>query len=165
MKPSITTTAVAAIVAAIATVDAVQSWAADAVAPCKYCVFEQIREREERAAALAEVEAPAFIQETFPELGADAAWRAYQAIFLDPRAALDPKTKELIALGVAAQVPCEYCVYYHTRAAEEQGATEAQIKEALASAATVRKWSTMLNGSQYDLEQWREEVDALFAGQ
>lgn len=109
-------------------------------------------------------EPPAFIQETFPEQGVEAAWEGYQAVFLDPDAALDQKTKELVALGVSAQVPCEYCIYYHAKAAEAQGATAAEIKEALASAALVRKWSTMLNGSQYSRDRWRQEVDALFAG-
>jgi AhpD family alkylhydroperoxidase len=107
-------------------------------------------------------EAPAFIQNTFPEQAVDAAWQEYQAVFLDPDAALDVKTKELIALAISGQVPCDYCVFYHRRAAEAQGATEAEIREALASAALVRKWSTMLNGSQYDAQQWRAEVDAMF---
>lgn len=107
--------------------------------------------------------APAFIQGTFPEQGVDAAWQTYQSVFLDPEAALDTKTKELIALGVSAQVPCGYCVYYHTRASQAQGATEEEIREALAAAALVRKWSTILNGSQYSDEQWRREVDAMFA--
>jgi AhpD family alkylhydroperoxidase len=107
-------------------------------------------------------EAPAFIQNTFPVQAVDAAWQEYQAVFLDPDAALDVKTKELIALAVSAQVPCDYCVYYHRRAAEAQGANEAEIREALASAALVRKWSTMLNGSQYDASQWRVEVNAVF---
>lgn len=107
--------------------------------------------------------APAFIQGTFPEQGVDAAWQGYQSVFLDPEGALDTKSKELVALGVSAQVPCGYCVYYHTKAAQAQGATEAEIKEALAAAALVRKWSTILNGSQYSDEQWRREVDAMFA--
>jgi AhpD family alkylhydroperoxidase len=79
-------------------------------------------------------------------------------------AALDQKTKELIGLGVAAQIPCDYCVTYHATAAKSLGATEAEIREALAAAALVRKWSTLLNGSQYDEERWRSEVAAMFDG-
>lgn len=109
--------------------------------------------------------APAFIQATFPEQGVEAAWQGYQAVFLDPEAALDAKTKELIALAVSAQVPCGYCIYYHTKASKAQGATDAEIQEALASAALVRKWSTMLNGSRYDEDRWRREVDAMFPGE
>lgn len=107
-------------------------------------------------------EPPTFIQEIFPEQGVNPAWQTYRSVFLDEEAALDARTKELIALAVAAQVPCEYCVYYHTKASKAQGATEAQIKEALASSALVRKWSTMLNGSRYSEAKWREEVDAMF---
>ena len=57
------------------------------------------------------------------------------------------KTKQLIALGVAAQIPCAYCVYATTKGAKAAGATDAQIKEAIATAALVRFNSTMLNGS------------------
>jgi AhpD family alkylhydroperoxidase len=109
-------------------------------------------------------EAPQFMQETWPEAAVDGAWQEFQAV-MDPDGALDAKTKELIGLAVAAQVPCDYCVYYHTKAAEAHGATDAQIKEALASAALVRKWSTVLNGSQYDPEEWAQQVDAMFSGQ
>lgn len=30
-------------------------------------------------------------------------------------AAIDMKTMQLIQLGVAAQIPCAYCVYYHRK--------------------------------------------------
>ncbi len=106
---------------------------------------------------------PAFIEKTFPAQGLDSAWDTYQSVFLDEEGALDMRTKELIALSISAQVPCDYCVYYHTKASKAHGATDAQIKEALAAGALVRKWSTMLNGSQYDPAQWRREVDALFS--
>ena len=64
---------------------------------------------------------------------------------------------------MAAQIPCEYCIYYHTKAAKADGATDAQIKEALASGALVRKWSTMLNGSSYDHQKFQQQVDSIFA--
>lgn len=109
-------------------------------------------------------DAPPFMLDTWPSQGVDAAWQEFQAV-MGPDGALDAKTKELVGLGVAAQVPCDYCVYYHTKAAKAHGATEEEIKEALASAALVRKWSTMLNGSQYSDEEWRQQVDAMFSGQ
>jgi AhpD family alkylhydroperoxidase len=62
---------------------------------------------------------------------------------MNPAGALDGKTKQLIGLGVAAQIPCAYCVYAHTKAAKAAGATDAQIKEAIATAALVRFNSTM----------------------
>jgi AhpD family alkylhydroperoxidase len=74
-------------------------------------------------------------------------------------AQLDAKTRELIALAVAAQIPCAYCVYGHTKNAHAKGATDAEIREAVAAAATVRQWSTVLNGMGYDFEAFKVEVD------
>lgn len=113
--------------------------------------------------ALRAQEAPQFMQDTYPESALEGAWQEYQAV-TDPEGALDGKTKELIGLAMAAQVPCEYCVYYHTEAAKQHGATEEEIKEALATAGLTLQWSTMLNGSQYDMDEWRQQVDAMFAG-
>lgn len=108
-------------------------------------------------------DAPKFMQDTMPEQAVTAAFEEFQALMQD--AALDQKTKELIGLGVAAQIPCDYCTYYHTQAAKSLGATEAEIKEAVAAAALVRQWSTMLNGSQYAADAWHDEVDAMFDGE
>ena len=76
---------------------------------------------------------------------------------------LDGKTKQLIALGVAAQIPCVYCVYGHTKLAKAAGATDAEIKEAIATAALIRFNSTVLQGSGYDLQKFQQEVDRLSA--
>ena len=108
-------------------------------------------------------DAPQFMTDTFPEQGVSAAWQEYQAVG-NPNGALDAKTKELIGLAVAAQIPCTYCVYYHTQAARHAGATDAQIKEAVAAAAETRKWSTVLNGNDYDMGDFKKQVDAAFAG-
>lgn len=108
-------------------------------------------------------DAPAFMKKTFPESAVAAAFEEQRTIMAD--AALDAKTKELIGLAVAGQVPCDYCTYYHEKAARHAGATEAEIREALAAAALVRKWSTVLNGSRYDMEDFRSEVDAMFGAE
>ena len=91
-------------------------------------------------------EPPAWMKQTLPEQALKPLWDTYQAV-LNPTGALDGKTKQLIALGVSAQIPCAYCVYATTKAAKAAGATDAQIKEAIATAALVRFNSTMLNGS------------------
>lgn len=49
-------------------------------------------------------------------------------------AALDTKTKELVALGISVAVRCDPCIAYHTRAAVKAGATEAEIAETLGMA-------------------------------
>jgi AhpD family alkylhydroperoxidase len=43
---------------------------------------------------------------------------------------LSIKQKELIALGIAVSMRCEYCIYAHTASAMENGATEEEILEA-----------------------------------
>jgi AhpD family alkylhydroperoxidase len=91
-------------------------------------------------------EAPEWMKQTLPDQSVKLHWDEYQAL-MNPTGALDGKTKQLIALGVAAQIPCTYCVFAHTKAAKAAGATDAQIKEAIATAALVRFNSTVLNGS------------------
>src|SRR5579862_5434218 len=102
-----------------------------------------------------EAPAPAWMKQTLPDQALKPLWDEYLAV-MNPAGALDGKTKQLIALGVAAQIPCSYCVYAHTKAAKAAGATDAQIKEAIATAALVRFNSTMLNGSDGGLE-WQPQ--------
>src|SRR6516225_9387613 len=91
-------------------------------------------------------EAPEWMKQTLPDQALKPLWDTNLAV-MNPTGALDGKTKQLIGLGVAAQIPCAYCVYALTKAAKAAGATDAQIKEAIATAALVRFNSTMLNGS------------------
>lgn len=48
--------------------------------------------------------------------------------------ALDGKTKELIALGIAVAVRCDDCIGFHVKAAFDQGASRDEITEALGMA-------------------------------
>jgi AhpD family alkylhydroperoxidase len=48
--------------------------------------------------------------------------------------ALDGKTKELIALGIAVAVRCDDCIAFHVKAAVEHGATKEEISETLGMA-------------------------------
>jgi len=99
----------------------------------------------------------------FPEVGIAAAWREFKRVQLNPTTSLDGKTKELIGLAVAAQVPCTYCIAFHTEAAKLNGATDNEIREAVAMASITRHWSTVLNGSMPDESKFRKEVDRLVA--
>ena len=49
-------------------------------------------------------------------------------------AALDARTKELIALGISVAVRCDDCIGFHVKAALAHGATRAEIMEALGMA-------------------------------
>jgi AhpD family alkylhydroperoxidase len=103
---------------------------------------------------------PSFFK-LFPEAGIAGAWAEFKAVQLNPKTKLDGKTKELIGLAVAAQIPCQYCVYFHTAAAKLNGATDEDVRETVAMAAIVRHWSTVLNGMQVDLDGFRRETDTV----
>lgn len=48
--------------------------------------------------------------------------------------ALDTKTKELIALGIAVATRCDDCIAFHAKAAADQGATKDEVSETLGMA-------------------------------
>jgi AhpD family alkylhydroperoxidase len=48
--------------------------------------------------------------------------------------ALDAKTKELIALGIAVAVRCDDCIAFHVKAAVERGASREEVLETLGMA-------------------------------
>ena len=45
--------------------------------------------------------------------------------------ALDTRTKELIALGIAVAIRCDGCVAFHAKAALQHGATRDEVMEAM----------------------------------
>jgi AhpD family alkylhydroperoxidase len=96
-----------------------------------------------------------------PDLALPGAWQEMKALHLNPATALPGKMKDLTALAVAAQIPCEYCIYAHTEFAKLNGATDAEISEAVAMGALTRKWSTWLNGIQTDEGKFRSEINQL----
>jgi AhpD family alkylhydroperoxidase len=91
-------------------------------------------------------------------------WSALSTFQLNPATKLDGKTKELIGLAVSAQVPCEYCIIFHTEAARLNGATEEEIREAVGMAAVTRQGSTLLNGLQVDKTQFRKDLNRIIQG-
>jgi len=97
----------------------------------------------------------------FPESGIAGAWAEFKSVQLNPKTALDNKTKQLIGLAVSAQIPCQYCIYFHTAVAKANGASDAEIREAVAMAAITRHWSTVLNGMEIDLAQFKSETDTV----
>ncbi len=103
-------------------------------------------------------ETPKFFKDTYPEYALKSALDA-RNILEGKDAQLDAKTRDLIALAVSAQIPCTYCVYAHLKDARAHGASESEIREAVATAATVRHWSTVLNGMGYDFEAFKKEFD------
>jgi AhpD family alkylhydroperoxidase len=130
--------------------------------------------RAAEGAGAAAAEARADIQKTlgfvpqfllkFPEPALPGAWEEMKQLQLNPATALPGRTKELIGLAVASQIPCRYCIVAHTEFAKLSGASAGEIGEAVTMAAITRHWSTYLNGTQTDEAQFRAEIAKLVAG-
>lgn len=100
---------------------------------------------------------PEFVKK-FPKAGLAGAWAEVRDLEMSDKTALPPKTKALISLAVAAQIPCEYCIYADTESAKRFGATDDEIAEAVGMAALTRHWSTIFNGLQIDLTQFKKDM-------
>src|SRR3954471_3559701 len=59
------------------------------------------------------------------------AWEEMKTLQMNPHTAVNGRTKELIGLAVAAQIPCRYCIAAHTEFAKLNGATETELGEAV----------------------------------
>lgn len=105
---------------------------------------------------------PTFLKE-IPEPAIAGVWGEMKGLQLSADTAIPGKYKELIGLAVSAQIPCKYCVYFHTQAAILNGATQKEIKEAVNMASCSRKWSTFLYGTQQDEVAFKTEIDKLHA--
>lgn len=72
--------------------------------------------------------------------------RLDQQAFAEDGHELSLKTRELIALGVAATTQCPHCIEKHSRAAAKAGATEAELSEAIMVAAAIGAGSAVTHG-------------------
>jgi len=97
--------------------------------------------------------------EAIPEHALPGAWDNFKQL-QSPENVIPAKYRELMQLAVAAQIPCEYCVYYHITVAKAFGATDEEIKESVAHGAQTRQWSMVLQGNQIEFEDFKAEVDA-----
>lgn len=88
-------------------------------------------------------------------------WSSMKDFEMNPNTALDSKTKELIGLAVAAQIPCDYCVAAHTASLRGLGASDQEIREAIGMAAITRLGSTVLNGSEIDKVQFKKDLQRM----
>ncbi|MGD0167689.1 MAG: carboxymuconolactone decarboxylase family protein [Gaiellaceae bacterium] len=66
----------------------------------------------------------------------DALYQRFASKVYEPEL-LDGKTKELIALACSVMADCVPCIEYHYPKAREQGASDAEIREAMAITMTV----------------------------
>jgi AhpD family alkylhydroperoxidase len=64
------------------------------------------------------------------------------AIYKEP-SSLDKKTAELVAIGASAALRCDHCLEAHMRRALDQGASLAEIMDALLVAGAISESSTL----------------------
>ena len=93
----------------------------------------------------------------YPPSAVEGAWQMTKGLLLGEGNSLDLKTKSLIAVAVAAQIPCQYCVWLDTKFARQMGATDGEIAAAVAQAGLTRNWSAILNGLQIDFATFKAE--------
>jgi AhpD family alkylhydroperoxidase len=103
---------------------------------------------------------PTFMQQ-MPKAGFAGAWQQLKELEFSEETALPAKTKALIGLAVVSQIPCTYCIWADAASARQAGASEEEIAEAVAIAATERFWSTMLNGLEVDLDTFKKEFGGI----
>ncbi len=90
------------------------------------------------------------------------AWELFKD-YDSPESAIPAKYSQLISLAVASQIPCDFCVYAHTTQAKMFGATNAEIQEAIATAANTRYWSTISNGYNVPFDEFKKHWDNTLA--
>ena len=100
------------------------------------------------------------IFKAYPAYALPGAWENFKELG-SPNSKIPPKYRELIQLSVASQIPCVYCVYFHTASAQALGASDEEIKEAIAQGANTRQWSMILQGNQVDYEAFKKEVQLM----
>lgn len=105
---------------------------------------------------------PTFLK-TYPQNGVSGAWEEMKTLQLNNQTAIPGKYKELIGLAVAAQIPCQYCIYFHGEAAKLNQASDKEIKEAIAVAALSRHWSTWFNGMMLDEAVFKNDVSKMMS--
>ena len=98
--------------------------------------------------------------EVYPKHALPGAWENFKQLN-SPASKIPAKYRELIQLSVAAQIPCQYCIYFHTASAKAYGATDEEIQEAVTQGAQTRHWSMILQGNQIDFMAFKDEFDSM----
>ncbi len=99
---------------------------------------------------------PSFFK-TLPDSSLELEWMLMKKVQMEP-GAIPNKYRELIGLGISAVSKCKYCTLFHTEMAKLNGATDAEIEDAVHFAKSNAGWSAYLNGMQTDFEQFKKEI-------
>jgi len=99
---------------------------------------------------------PSFFKEV-PDSSLELEWKLFKRVQFD-EGPIPNKYRELIGVAIAAATKCKYCALYHTEVAKLNGATDAEIEDAVHYAKSSAGWSTYINGLQVEYETFRDEV-------
>lgn len=102
---------------------------------------------------------PTFMK-SIPDSTLELEWELMKRVQMEP-GPIPNKYRELIGVAVSAATKCEYCIIFHTEFARVNGATEEEIEDALHYTKSTTGWSTYINGSQIDIDVFRDEVKAI----
>lgn len=92
-----------------------------------------------------------------PDSSLEMEWRLFKRTQFDP-GPIPNKYRELIGVALAAATRCKYCEFYHTELAKLNGATDAEIEDAVHYAKSSTGWSTYINGLQIDYDTFKNEI-------
>ncbi len=92
-----------------------------------------------------------------PDDTIDGEWALFKRFELG-ETSIPPKYRELIGIAVASALHCWYCSNFHMALAQFHGASDAEIQEAAHLAKLTAGWSTYLNGTLYDHDQFMKEL-------
>jgi AhpD family alkylhydroperoxidase len=99
---------------------------------------------------------PTFLK-TVPDSSLELEWNLMKRVQFE-EGPIPNKYRELIGIAVSGIAKCRYCSLFHTELAKLNGATDAEIEDAVHFAKSSAGWSTYLNGLQVDYDQFKEEV-------
>ena len=92
-----------------------------------------------------------------PDSSLEMEWQLFKRVQFD-EGPIPNKYRELIGVAVSAIAKCHYCSFYHTEVAKLNGATDAEIEDAVHYAKSSAGWSAYLNGMQVEYDEFKDEV-------
>ena len=93
-----------------------------------------------------------------PDSSLELEWKLFKRVQLE-EGPIPNKYRELIGVAISAISKCRYCAVYHTELAKLNGASDAEIEDAVHYAKSSAGWSTYINGLQVDFETFKDEVN------
>jgi AhpD family alkylhydroperoxidase len=92
-----------------------------------------------------------------PDSSLELEWQLFKRVQLE-EGPIPNKYRELIGIAISAISKCRFCAFYHTELAKLNGASDAEIEDAVHYAKSSAGWSTYINGLQIDFETFKDEV-------